>query len=153
MANALAQLSGTEQTLAALNEYPSEAEVAESRSAVTQAGVQFTAADRQAEVSLEALTEAFDGFCERYSGLNASDEVIRQTCVSTLPLSDSQVELLRESFEDRSSTYESFGNSLIDANVALVGSAADRGSAQSALASSRERLAELLLPVAEDDLF
>ena len=153
VANALAQLSGAEQTLAALNEDPSKAEVAESRSAVTQAEVQFTAADRQAEVSLEALTEAFDGFCERYSGLSASDEVIRQTCVSTLPLSDAQVELLRESFEDRSSTYESFGNSLIDANVARVGSAADRGSAQSALASAQERLTELLLPVAEDDLF
>ena len=153
MANALAQLSGTEQTLAALTEDQSEAEVAESRSAVTQAEVQFTAADRQAEVSLEALTEAFDDFCERYSGLSASDEAIRQTCASTLPLSDAQVELLRESFEDRSSTYESFGNSLIDANVARVGSAADRGSAQSALASAQERLAELLLPVAEDDLF
>ena len=152
VANALAQLSGAEQTVADLTEEPSEAEVAESRAAVTQAEVQLASAERHTEESTEALTEAFDAFCERYSGLTSSDEVIGHTCGATLPLSDTETDDLRESFEDRSSTYESLGTALIDANVAFVGSSADRDSAQSALGSAEERLAELLTPVSEEDV-
>ena len=153
VANALAQLSGAEQTLAALAEEPSDAAVAESRAAITQAEVQLAAAERHDDAMQEALTEAHDAFCERYSGLIASDEVIRETCESALPLPDARIEDLKASFEDRSAAYETLGNSLIDANIAFVGSSADRDSAQSALAAAEERLADQTATVSEEDIF
>ena len=79
--------------------------------------------------------------------------MVRDTCAAALPLTDGQVETLRESFEDRSSTYESYGNSLIDANVAFVASDADRESAISGLASAEESLTNLLQSITEDDLY
>ncbi len=159
VASALGQLSSAEQALATLIAGPSEAEIEESRAAVTQAQIQVTAAATLAEELMEALIEAFDssepsdGYCDRYSGLSASDAVIRDTCAATLPLTDVQVETLRGSFEDRSSTYESYGNSLIDANIAFVASDADRESAISALASAEESLTNLLQSITEDDLY
>ena len=142
MASALGQLSSAEQVLAELLAGPSEAELSGSRSAVAQAQVQVASARTHAEESIEALTEAFDTFCERYSGLSVSDAVIRGTCTATLPLSDAQVDALRDSFEDRSSTYERYGNALIDANITYVEADADRDSADSGLASAEERLSE-----------
>ncbi len=153
VANALGQLSSAEQDLAELIAGPSEAGIAESRSAVTQAQIQLTAATTLAEELMEALTEAFDGYCDRYSGLIASDAVISETCTAALPLTDAQVETLRDSFEDRSSTYETFGNSLIDANVAFVASDADRESAISGLSLAEESLTNLLQSITEDDLY
>ena len=153
VASALGQISAAEQTLADLIAVPSEAELAELRSAETQAQVQLTAATTLAEELMEALTDAFDGYCERYSGLIASDATINATCAAVLPLSDAQVDALRESFEDRTSTYESYGNTLIDANVLFVAADADRQSAISGLASAEESLANLLQPVSENDIY
>ena len=153
VASALGQISAAEQTLADLIAVPSEAELAELRSAETQAQVQLTAATTLAEELMEALTDAFDGYCERYSGLIASDATINATCAAILPLSDAQVDALRESFEDRTSTYESFGNTLIDANVLFVAADADRQSAISGLASAEESLTNLLQPVSENDIY
>ena len=153
VASTLGQISAAEQTLADLIAVPSEAELAELRSAETQAQVQLTAATTLAEELMEALTDAFDGYCERYSGLIASDATIYATCAAILPLSDAQVDALRESFEDRTSTYESFGNTLIDANVLFVAADADRQSAFSGLASAEESLANLLQPVSENDIY
>ena len=153
VASALGQLSSTEQVLAELLAGPSEAELSGARSAVAQAQVQLASARTHAEESIEALTEAFDTFCERYGGLSASDAVIRGTCTTTLPLSDAQVDALRDSFEDRSTTYESYGNALIDANIIYVESDADRDSADSGLASAEESLSELSRPAPEDDLY
>ena len=132
---------------------PSEAGVAESRSAVTQAQIQLTAATTLADELLEALTEAFDSYCDRYSDLGASDAMIGDTCAAELPLSDAQVDAIRDSFEDRSSTYETFGTSLIDANIAFVASDADRESAISGLETAEEILADLLQSITEDDLY
>ena len=132
---------------------PSEAGIAESRSAVTQAQIQLTAATTLADELLEALTEAFDSYCDRYSGLSASDAVTEDTCAAGLPLSDAQVDAIRDSFEDRSSTYETFGTSLIDANIAFVASDADRESAISGLETAEESLADLLQSITEDDLY
>ncbi len=153
MASTLGQISGAEQVLAELLAGPSEAELSGARSAVSQAQVQLASARTHAEESIEALTEAFDTFCERYGGLSASDAVIRGTCATTLPLSDAQVDALRDSFEDRSSTYESYGNALIDANITYVESDADRDSADSGLASAEESLSELSRPAPENDLY
>ena len=132
---------------------PSEAGIAESRSAVTQAQIQLTAATTLADELLEALTEAFDSYCDRYSGLSASDAVIGDTCAAELLLSDAQVDAIRDSLEDRSSTYETFGTSLIDANIAFVASDADRESAISGLETAEESLADLLQSIMEDDLY
>ena len=153
VASALGQISGAEQALAALLVGPTDAVLSESRSAVTQAQVRLADATRLAEESDEALTAAFDDFCERYSGIIASDEVVSSTCTGEVPLSDAQIDALRESFEDRSSVYENLGNALIDAGIAFVAAAADRDSAHSALTSSEERLADLLEPVSEDDVY
>ena len=154
VASALGQISGAEEALAALLlAGPTDAELSESRSAVTQAQVRLADATRLAEESDEALTAAFDDFCERYSGIIASDEVVSSTCTGEVPLSDAQIDALRESFEDRSSVYENLGNALIDAGIAFVAAAADRDSAHSALTSSEERLAGLLEPVSEDDVY
>lgn len=153
VATAAGQVSTAEEALADLLAEPSEAEIAESRSAVTQAEVQLADATRLEEESDEALTEAFDAFCERYDGLIPSDDVISSICTGTLPLSEVKTDDLQESYEDRSETYESLGTSLTDANVAYIAAAADRESALSALTSARESLTELLQPASEDDVF
>ena len=153
VANALVQLSSAEQALADLTVGPSDAEVSESQVAVSLAAVRLTGAEIVAEESMGALTESFDAFCNRYESLGSSDAVIRRTCDSPLPFSDTLIEDLKASFEDSSATYESLGASLADANIAFVSSSADRDSAQSALASAREQLEELLTPVSPDDLF
>ena len=153
VANALLQLSAAEEELADLKAGHSPAEVEEAQSAVTQAQVRISAATTLAEQMREALNEAAEDFCDRYSGLSASDEVIRVTCATELPLSDSQVNALRDSFEDRSASYESFGAALIDANTASVAADADRDSAASALSSAVERLSGLLQPLPEEDVF
>ena len=153
VSNALSLLSSEKEALATLMEGPSTAELAELRSAVTQAQVQLTEATTNEEALLEVLTEAYDGFCERYAGLSASDDVIGSTCVAELPLSDAQVKALRDSFEDRSITYETYGTTLIDANVAFVVGSADRESAVSGLASAEESLTNLLESITGDDIF
>ena len=153
VANALVQLSSAEEELADLLAGPSTAELDEARSGVTQSQVHLSAAMTEAEELLQTLTDAAEDFCERYSGLIATDKVIRDTCETGLPLDDGQVNALRDSFEDRSTAYESLGNALIDANVAFVAADADRDSAASALTSAEERLSELLEPVPESDLF
>lgn len=153
VASALVQLSTAEEELADLLAGPGVAELVEARSAVTQAQVQLSTATTLAAELMEALTDSSEAFCDRYSGLTASDEVIRDTCEAELPLTDAQVDALRDSFEDRSATYESFGTAFIDANVAFVASDADKDSAASALTSVEETLAELLQSVSEKDLF
>ena len=153
VATAAGQVSSAEEALADLLVDPSEADLAESRSAVTQAEVRLADATRLEEELDEALTEASDAFCERYSGLIPSDDVIRSTCTGTLPLSEAQTDDLQESYEDRSATYESLGTALVDAGIAFVAAAADRQSALSALASAKEMLTELLQPASEDDIF
>ena len=153
VASALVQLSSAEQDLADLLAGPTEAQFVEARSAVTQAQVQLSTAKTSAEEMMEALTEASDDFCEGYGALGASDTVIRETCNATLPLTDPQVDALRDSFEDRSVSYENLGNALIDANVAFVSAAADRDSAHSALTSAEESLSDLLQVVSEEDVY
>ena len=153
VATALREVSGTEQALADLTAGPTDAEISESRSAVVQAQVTFADATRIEEELNEALTDTSEDFCERYSGLIPSDEVIRSVCEAVLPLSEAQMDALEESFEDRSADYESMGTALIDANLAFVSAHADRDSALSSLASAEERLDELLTPPLEEDVF
>ena len=153
IATALGQISSTEEALADLYTGPTEAELAESRSAVTQASIRLSDATRLDEELREVLTEAFDTFCERFSGLIRSVEIIKETCDSILPLSDAQMTALAESFEDRSITYENLGNSLIDANVEFVAAAADLDTALSGLTSAEENLAEMLRPISEEDVY
>ncbi len=153
VATALREISNSEQALSDLTTDPSEAVVSEARSAVTQAQVQLADATRLEEELNEILTTAAEDFCERYSGLIPSDEVIRSICTAILPLSDTEVDALQDSFEDRSATYESLGLAFIEANLTFVAAAADRDSALSTLRSSEETLAELLKPVSEDDLY
>ena len=153
VATALREISNSEQALNDLTTDPSEAVVSEARSAVTQAQVQLADATRLEEELNEILTTAAEDFCERYSGLIPSDEVIRSICTAILPLSDTEVDALQDSFEDRSATYESLGLAFIEANLTFVAAAADRDSALSTLRSSEETLAELLKPVSEDDLY
>ena len=155
VASALAQLSGAEQDLATLIGGPSEAEISESRSAVTQAQVVHADATRLEEDLNLALTEVYEDFCERFSGLIFSDAVITSTCRGTLPMSDALIADMRETFEDEdvSATYVELGNTLIEANVAFVASAANRSSALSALTTTEESLQELVAPVSEEDLF
>ncbi len=153
VATALREISNSEQALNDLTTDPSEAVVSEARSAVTQAQVQLADATRLEEELNEILTTAAEDFCERYSGLIPSDEVIRSIRTAILPLSDTEVDALQDSFEDRSATYESLGLAFIEANLTFVAAAADRDSALSTLRSSEETLAELLKPVSEDDLY
>ena len=153
VATALGQLSSSEQALVTLTTGPSEAEVAELRSAVTQAQLTLYDATRLEEESSEALTEDFDAFCDRYGGLIPSDEVISSICSGTLPLLDEQIYALEESYEDRSATYESLGDALIASSLAFVAAVANRESAVSVLSSAEERLSELLEPASEDDVF
>ena len=154
LANALAQLSMDEEALAALVAGPSEAELAELGSAVTQAQVRLTEAATTAEELLEVLTEAYDAFCERYSGLSAIDRaIIRDVCDATLPVPDHQVAALRDSFEDQSSTFETYGTALIDANAAFAAADANRESAVSGLATAEESFTNLLQSISEDDIY
>ena len=153
VATALRDISGSEQALDDLTAGPTDAEVSESRSAVTQAQVTFADATRIEEESNEVLTDASEEFCERYSGLIPSDDVIRSICEAVLPLSEAQMDALEESFEDRSAAYENLGTALIDANLAFVGAHADRDSALSSLASAEEMLDELLTPPSAEDVF
>ena len=155
VATALRDISSSEQALDDLTAGPTDAQVSASRSAVIQAQVTFTEATRIEEELNEVLTDALEEFCERFSGLIPSDDVIRSICEAVLPLSEAQMEALEESFEDedRSATYESLGTALIDANLAFVSAHADRDSALSSLASAEETLDELLTPPSEEDLF
>ena len=153
VASALVQLSSAEQDLAELLAGPTPAQLAEARSGVTQAQVQLSTATTTAEELMEALEESSDNFCERYSGLTASDDVIRDTCEAALPLTDEQVGALQDSFEDRSATYESLGNALIEASEAFVTADADRDTAHSALTSAEEKLADLLQMASEEDVY
>ena len=153
VAGALLDMSSAEEALADLTAVPSEGEISEARSAATQADVQLADATRLQQELEEALVEAHDDFCERYSGLIPNDEVIRSICESNLPLSEEQGADLDDSFEDRSVTYEALGNSLIDANVVFVAAAADRDTALSTLTSAEEHVDELLQPTSEEDVF
>ena len=70
-----------------------------------------------------------------------------------MPLSDAQIAVLRDSFEDRSNNYQRTANTLINANVAFISADATRQSAVTTLSSAEERLADLLAPVSEDDRY
>ena len=153
VATALRDISGSEQALDDLTAGATDAAISESRSAVTQAQVTFADATRIEEESNEVLTDSSEEFCERYSGLIPSDDVIRSICEAVLPLSEAQMDALEESFEDRSAAYENLGTALIDANLAFVGAHADRESALSSLASAEEMLDELLTPPSAEDVF
>ena len=153
VANAFALLLSEEEALGSLKGGPSEAEVAGLRSAVTQAQVHLAETTTTAEALLEALTESYDAFCDRYSGLSASDEVIRDVCRAELALTDDLITALRDSFEDRSSTYETYGTSLIDANVAFVAADADMESAESGLATAEESLSDLIQSFVEEVVY
>ncbi len=153
VATALSQISSAERDLAdLLAAGPTEAQLAQARSDVTQAQVLLSATATLAAELMEALIEDYDAFCDRYSGIARTYSVIRETCAAALPLTDAEVNSLRDSFEDRSDTYESLGTALIDANVGLVAAAADRDSAHSALATAEETLSDMLQPVSEDDV-
>ena len=153
VATALVQISSAEQELSDLIADPTDAQLAEARSAVTQAQVQLSNATTLAEELMDALTEASDNFCDRYSGLSSIASTIHETCDTSLPLTDIQAATLQDSFEDMSATYESFGNTLIDANTAFVAADADMGSAHSTLTSVQERLDELLQAVPDEDVY
>ncbi len=153
VASALREISSSEQALNDLTAGPTDAEISESRSAVTQAQVAFADATRIEEEMNEVLTNDWEEFCERYSGLISSDDVIRSICDSVPPLTEAQIAALEESFEERSPAYESLGTALIEANLAFVGAHADMDSALSSLASAEEALAELLTPPSTEDLF
>ena len=153
VATALRDISSSEQALNDLTAGPTDAEVSESRSAVMQAQVALVDATRIEEELNEVLTDASEEFCERHSGLIPSDGVIRSTCETVLPLSEAQIEVLEESFEDRSATYENLATALINANLAFVSAHADRDSALSYLASAEETLDEMLTPPSAEDLF
>ena len=153
VANALAQLSGAEEALAELMAGPSEAELAALRSAVTQAEVHLAEAITFAEELQEALSEAYEAFCDRYMGLRFSDSLIRNTCDTEPPLSEEQVAALKDSFEDRTSTFETYATSMIDSSVAFLAADADRESAVSGLASAEESLADLLHSVTADAVY
>ena len=106
-----------------------------------------------AEELLEVLTEAYDAFCERYSGLSGIDRVIKDVCDAELPVPDHQVAALRDSFEDQSSTFETYGTALIDANAAFAAADANRESAVSGLATAEESLTNLLQSISGDDIY
>ena len=154
VATTLSQISSAERELAdLLAAGPTEAQLAQARSNVTQAQVLLSVTAALAAELMEALIEDYDAFCDRYNGIARTYSVIRETCAAALPLTDAEVNSLRDSFEDRSDTYESLGTALIDANVALVAAAADRDSAHSALATAEETLSDMLQPVSEDDVY
>ncbi len=150
VANALGQLSSAEEALASLIADPSETEIASARSAVTQAQAQLSGAITRADDAWHALDDAFEGYCESYDHL---PDVTETTCAATLPLSDAQIAVLRDSFEDRSNNYQRAANALINANVAFISNDAARQSAVTTLSSAEERLADLLAPVSGEDRY
>ena len=150
VANALVQLSNAEQALAALTADASETEIASARSAVTQAQAKLSGAISGADDAWHALGNAFEAYCEGYDHL---PDVTETTCTAALPLSDGQIAVLRDSFEDRSNNYQRTANALINANVAFISADATRQSAVTTLGSAEERLADLLAPVSEQDRY
>ncbi len=150
VANALGQLSSAEEALAALTADPSETEIASARSAVAQAQAQLSGAISGADDAWHALGNAFEAYCEGYDHL---PDVTETTCAAALPLSDAQIAVLRDSFEDRSNNYQRTANALINANVAFISADATRQSAVTTLGSAEERLADLLAPVSEQDRY
>ena len=155
VASALGQLSSAEEELSALIEGASEAELSEARSALTQAQVELADATRLEEDLELALIELHEDFCERFSGLIFSDAVITSTCRDPLPMPESLIADMRESFEDDdvSAAYEEMGTELIDADIAFVVSAADKNSSHATLSTAEERLQELEDAVSEDDQY
>ncbi len=150
VAAALGQRSSAEEALASLIADPSETEIASARSAVTQAQAQLSAAITRAADAWHALEDAFEAYCESYDHL---PDVTETTCAATLPLSDGQIAMLRDSFEDRSNNYQRAANTLINANVTFISNDATRQSAVTALSSAEERLADLLAPVPAEDRY
>ena len=150
VATALGQLSSAEEGLAALIAGPGETEIAAARTDVTQARAQLSGAIDRADDSWHALEDAFEDFCEQYDHLN---DVAEGPCTATLPLSDAQVQELRDSAEDRTSNYQRYSNAVINTNVAFVADDATRQSAVTALSSAEERLADLLAPASEEDRY
>ncbi|MYH41128.1 MAG: HlyD family efflux transporter periplasmic adaptor subunit [Chloroflexi bacterium] len=150
VASALGQLSSAEEALAALLAGPSETEIASARSAVTEARAQRSGAVDRADESWRALGAAFEAHCEQYAHLNDVSEV---TCVAALPLSDAQVQQVRDSLEGRSSNFQRSASAVIAANVAYVGAEASREASVTALASAEERLGALLAPVSAEDRY
>ena len=153
VASALGQLSSAEEALVILIEGASEAELAEARSTVTRTQVELADASRLEEELNTVLTEEWEAFCDRYSGLIPSDDVIRSVCSSALPLSENLTNSIRDSFEDRSAAYETLGTALIDANVAYVAAASERDSALSGLTTAEEILTLLLQPPSSEDVY
>ncbi len=150
VASALGQLSSAEEALAALLAGPSETEIASARSAVTEARAQLSGALDRADESWRALGAAFETHCEVYAHLNDVSEV---TCVAELPLSDAQVQQVRDSLEGRSSNFQRSASAVIAANVAYVGAEASREASGTTLASAEERLDALLAPVSAEDRY
>ena len=150
VATALGQLSSAEEGLAALIAGPGETEIAAARTDVTQARAQLSGAIDGADDAWHALEDAFEEFCEQYDHLN---DVAEGPCTATLPLSDAQVQELRDSAEDRTSNYQRYSNAVINTNVAFVADDATRQSAVTALSSAEQRLADLLAPVSEEDRY
>ncbi len=150
VATALGQLSSAEEGLAALIAGPGETEIAAARTDVTQARAQLSGAIDRADDAWHALEDAFEEFCEQYDHLN---DVAEGPCIATLPLSDAQVQELRDSAEDRTSNYQRYSSAVINANVAFVAADAARLSAVTALSSAEQRLADLLAPVSEEDRY
>ena len=150
VANALGQLSSAEEALAALIAGPGETEVAAARTDVTQARAQLSGAIDRADDSWHALEDAFDEFCKQYDHLN---DVAEGPCTAPLALSDAQVGELRDLAEDRSSNFQRYASAVINANVAFVADDATRQSAVTALSSAEQRLADLLAPASEEDLY
>ena len=150
VANALGQLSSAEEGLAALIAGPGETEIAAARTDVTQARAQLSGAIDGADDAWHALEDAFEEFCEQYDHLN---DVAEGPCTATLPLSDAQVQELRDSAEDRTSNYQRYSNAVINTNVAFVAADATRQSAVTALSSAEQRLADLLAPVSAEDRY
>ena len=157
VASALAQLSSAEEALGDLLADPTETETASARSAVAQAQAQLLSAVSHANDSWVALGEAWDEYCDEYGAFN----VAAVTCAGTLPLegdevvdplSDEEVEALHETLEGRSTNYQQLANALIDGNLEYILAEAARQTAVTSLATSEDRLADLLVPASEEDL-
>ncbi len=149
VASAASQLVNAEDALAALTAVPAEAEVAVRESAVTQARAQLSSAANRAHDSSAALDEAFEDFCDRYDHYDDIEEI----CTLDVPLSDSRLADLRDSFDaGRGSWYERYANTLINANVAFVVDDSARETAVTSLATAEEQLANLLAPAPEEDI-
>ena len=150
VASALGQLSSAEETLSQLTAPPTEAELASARSSITQARAQLTSAINGADSAGDALDDAFTEYCDAYAHL---PDVAETTCARTLPLTDEQVQALRDSTEGRSANYGRRAEAVIAANVASVTADAGRESADTALAQAEERLRDLLAPAQADAIY